>query len=241
MSNGLYVALSAQMAMEKRMSTIANNVANMNTPGFRAEEIKFESVMAETGGAKDVAFSSVGESYTSRKAGAVTFTNSPNDVAIEGKAWLSIQTPAGTAYTRDGRIHVSSDGRLTTVNNYPILDPGGTSILVDPDLGPIKIGTDGTITQGINQVGTIGMYEIPAAAKLTRYDNAAVIPDRPATVVQDFNSNVMRQGYVEGSNVDPILEMTRLITVQRAFESAASAISEQETTSVDSIRALGPQ
>ncbi len=240
MANGLYVALSAQMAMEKRMTTIANNVANMNTPGYRAEEIKFESIMAESG-AKDVAFASVGESYTSRKVGPITFTNSPNDVAIEGKAWLAIQTPAGTAYTRDGRLHVTQEGKVVTVNNYPILDQGGTAILVSPDQGPLKIGTDGTLTQGTNTVGTIGMYEIPASAKLTRYDNAAVIPDSQVTTVQDFNSNVMRQGYVEGSNVDPIQEMSRLITVQRAFESAASAISQQETTSVDSIRALGPQ
>lgn len=240
MSNGLYVALSAQMATEKRLTTIANNVANMNTPGYRAEEIKFESIMSENG-AKDVAFSSTGESYTSRKAGSVTYTNSPNDVAIEGPAWLAIQTPAGVAYTRDGRLHVTAEGRVVTVNNYSVLDQGGTAVLVNPDQGPLKIGTDGTITQGTNQVGTIGMFDISPMAKLTRYDNAAVIPDRPATAVVDYNSNVMRQGYVEGSNVDPIMEMTRLITVQRAFESAASAISEQETTSVDSIRALGPQ
>ncbi|GGF47875.1 flagellar basal-body rod protein FlgF [Azorhizobium oxalatiphilum] len=240
MSNGLYVALSAQVTTEKRLATIANNLANMNTPGFRAEEVKFESIMAEKG-AKDIQFAGVGESYTSRKTGPVTFTNSPYDVAIEGNSWLAIQTPDGTAYTRDGRLKVQADGRLTTVNNFNILDQGGTAILVDPDQGTLAIGADGSINQNGNRVGTIGMYEIPASAKLTRHANASVIPDRPATAVQDFNSNVMRQGYVEGSNIDPVMEMTRLITVQRAFESAASAIQEQETAHTDAIRALGPQ
>lgn len=240
MSNGLYVALSAQMVTEKRLTTIANNLANMNTPGFRAEEVKFDSIMAENG-AKDVQFASVGDSYTSRKSGSVTFTNSPYDVAIQGNAWLAVQTPDGTAYTRDGRLKVQADGRVTTVNNFSVLDQGGTAILVDPDQGTLAIGADGAITQNGNRVGNIGMFEIPANAKLTRHANASVIPDRPAVQVQDFNSNVMRQGYVEGSNVDPITEMTRLITVQRAFESAASAISEQEQSQTDSIRALGPQ
>jgi len=148
----------------------------------------------------------------------------------------------GTAYTRDGRIHVSSDGRLTTVNNYPILDPGGTSILVDPDKGPIKIGTDGTITQGTNQVGTIGMLRDSRrreADALRQCRGHSRSPGHGGAGTS--NSNVHATGLCGGSNVDPILEMSRLITVQRAFESAASAISEQETTSVDSIRSLGPQ
>ncbi|MGU3496909.1 flagellar basal-body rod protein FlgF [Xanthobacteraceae bacterium A53D] len=240
MSNGLYVALSGQMATEKRMATIANNIANMNTPGFRAEQVRFETIMAENG-AKDVTFASVGETFSSLRAGSVTFTNSPFDVAIEGKAWFAIQTPEGTAYTRDGRMRATADGMMVSVNGYPILDQGGAAVMINPGQGPVAIGADGSMTQNGIPIGAIGMFEIPANAKLTRKTNASVVPDRPAVQVQDFNANVMRQGYVEGSNVDPVTEMTRLITVQRTFESAAMAISQQEDSVSGAIRALGPQ
>ncbi len=212
----------------------------MNTPGYRAEEIKFSSIMAEQG-AKDIKFASTGESYTSRRAGPITYTNSPYDVAVQGKGWFSVKTPDGVAYTRDGRFNVTADGMLVSVNNYPVLDQGGTAVMIQPNQGELKITADGTIIQGTNPVGTLGLFEIPLDAKLKRYDNSAVIPDKAATPVTDYNSNAIRQGYVEGSNVDPVMEMTRLIMVQRAFESAAQAISQQETSGTDSIRALGPQ
>ncbi|MDQ0304547.1 flagellar basal-body rod protein FlgF [Ancylobacter polymorphus] len=234
----LYVPLAAQLATERRMATIANNVANMSTPGFRAEAIKFEHLLS-TAGDQDVAFVSEGETYTSLAAGPVNYTGNPLDVAPQGDAWFAVQTPNGRAYTRDGRLHIAPTGELLTVDNLPVLDAGGTAMLVDPAGGEIRIGADGAMTQGGNRVGTLGLFTLPAGAKLERQGNA-VIPDRPGLPVQDFSSLGIRQGYVEGSNVDPILEMTRLIAVQRTFEMAAQAVQQSEDQTSETIRTLGP-
>ncbi|OYW40683.1 MAG: flagellar basal-body rod protein FlgF [Azorhizobium sp. 12-66-6] len=239
MSSSLYVALSAQMAMDRRMTTIANNVANMNTPGFRAEQVRFETVMSQTGG-HSVAYSSAGESYTSLTAGQVSYTANPLDVAVEGKGWFAIQTPSGIAYTRDGRMRMAPEGQLRSVNNYPVLDAGGAPLAIDPSGGEVRIGSDGSMTQGGKPIGSVGVFTIPHGAGLKRFDNATVIPDRPATLVQDFTANKVRQGYVEGANVDPVMEMARLITVQRAFEMAAAAVSQNEDATSSAIRQLGP-
>lgn len=235
----LYVSLSAQMATERRMVTIANNIANMNTPGYRAEEIKFERLLS-TAGDQEVAFVSEGESYTSRNAGPAIFTGNALDVAPQGDSWFAVQTPNGRAYTRDGRLHLGPAGELLTVDNLPVLDAGGTQLLLDPSAGEIRIGTDGTITQGANQAGTLGLFTLPAGAKLERHGHSAVIPDRAAEPVQDFSSLGVRQGYIEGSNVDPIMEMTRLIAVQRTFEMAAQAVQQTEDSTSETIRTLGP-
>lgn len=234
----LYVPLAAQVATERRMATIANNIANMSTPGFRAESIKFERLLS-TAGDQEVAFVSEGETYTSLAAGPVNYTGNPLDVAPQGDAWFAVQTPNGRAYTRDGRLHIAPTGELLTVDNLPVLDAGGTAMLVDPAGGEIRIGADGAMTQGANRVGTLGLFTLPAGAKLTRQGNA-VIPDRPGLPVQDFSSLGVRQGYVEGSNVDPIMEMTRLIAVQRTFEMAAQAVQQSEDQTSEAIRTLGP-
>jgi flagellar basal-body rod protein FlgF len=239
MSSGLYVALSGQMALERRLETIANNVANMNTAGYRAEGVRFDSVLSNAGGI-DVAFASEGESYVSRNPGPMLPTGNSLDVAVQGEGWLALETPSGTAYTRDGRMHVSAEGELRSVAGHQVLDRGGAPILIDPGAGPVVITDDGMITQGDRQAGALGLFLIPEQARLTRQDNSAVIPDMPAEAVVDMVGNGVRQGFVEGANVNPIQEMTRLIAVTRAFDAAAAAAREQEDISQQAIRTLGP-
>ncbi len=236
--SSIYVGLSMQMAAERRMATIATNIANMSTPGYRAEEVKFETMMSKV--ANDVAFVSEGDSYTSLRPGSVTYTGNPLDLAPQGDAWFAVRGPSGTMYTRDGRFQLGPNGDLRTVDNLPVLDAGGTQISIDASQGPVGIGADGAITQAGNRVGTVGLFTLPAGAVVTRHGASAVVTDRPAAVVQDFSRYGIRQGYVEGSNVDPILEMTRLIAVQRSFEMAAQAVQQGEDSTAEAINMLGP-
>lgn len=238
MQSGLYVALSGQIAVERRLQTIASNVANMNTVGYRADGVSFETQMARAGDSL-VAFAGNGADFISRRAGAVNKTDNPLDVAVQGDAWLGIKTPAGTVYTRDGRMTIKESGELTTVAGYPVLDAGGAPILLDPTAGVPDISHDGMISQKGNQVGALGLFAIDDTAKLTRYDNSGVIPSKPATAVLDFGTNGVAQGYVEASNVNPIMEMTKLITVTRAFDSIAAATEKSEASMSDAIKTLG--
>lgn len=238
-SADMYVALSAQVALEKRMDTIANNVANMNTAGFRAEGVKFDTLISHTGG-DSVAFASSGEPYISREAGPMSFTGNSLDAAIGGDGWFALQSPAGTVYTRDGRFHLTALGELQSVKGYSVLDPGGGPITLDPSAGPVEIAEDGSISQGGKKLGSLGLFLLPDQAKLARYDNSAVRSNLPGEQAEDLTTNTVRQGYVEGANVNPILEMTRLIAVSRAFDNAVAAIQQSDSKSEDSIRALGP-
>ena len=239
MTSSTYVALSAQIGLERRLNTIAHNVANMNTAGFRAEEVKFEAVMTRAG-IGEVAFSSAGESFISRRAGLVNHTGNPLDVAIDGDAWFAFATPGGAAYTRDGRLHLTANGELKTSAGYDVLDPGGTAILLDPAGGEVSIAADGTISQGGRAVSALGLFLIPETTALGRFENSGVVPNGPVQPVEDLTANSVRQGYVEGANVNPIMEITKLVMLSRAFESAASAVEQSEGTQQAALRTLGP-
>jgi flagellar basal-body rod protein FlgF len=238
MQDSLYVTLSAQVALENRMTGIASNVANINTAGFRGEEIKFDTYLSKAA-SDPVSFASTGKPYITRQAGSVNYTGNSLDVAVSGNAWLAIQTPGGVVYTRDGRMTISEAGTLQTVAGHAVLDPGGAEILIDANAGPVAIGRDGTMAQNGVQVGALGLFEIGEDANLTRWENSGVKPDRPPMPVADFAANGVEQGYVEGSNVNPISEMTRLITVTRAFEAIANATQTTESSMQDAIEKLG--
>lgn len=238
MQNGIYLSLSGQIALNRRLETISVNVANANTAGFRAEDIKFEALLSQNTN-EPTAFAATGGSYLSRQSGEIVSTGNPLDVAIKGDAFLAIMTPAGPAYTRDGRFQMRPEGDLQTLNGYPVLDAGGAPIQLDPNAGPPTISTDGTISQNNRLVGALGLFTIDAGARLTRYDNSAVIPDQAAIPALDFTRTSVAQGHIERSNVNPIMEMSRLIMIQRQFEAVTNAIGDTETTMTDAIKALG--
>ncbi|WP_279482638.1 flagellar basal-body rod protein FlgF [Aureimonas sp. SK2] len=238
MQTTLPVALSAQLAMEKRLESLANKLANASTPGFRAEEVKFETILSRASN-RPVAFVSEGQQFLSTRAGALTQTGNPLDLAVAGDAFFAIQTPRGPVYTRDGRMMMSEEGELRTVNGEPFLDVGGAPLQIDPNGGPIQVARDGMITQGGGQIGAVGLFRMPAGANLSRAGTSGVVPDAPAQPVVDFNDDRIAQGFVEGSNVNPILEMTRLIEVQRVFEQAASVIQTSENSLNGAVTQLG--
>ncbi len=238
MQSNFYVGLSGQLAIEKRLQTVANNVANINTAGFRADGVTFDTVLSSAG-ADPVAFSSEGTNFISRRAGEITKTDNPLDVAVQGDAWLGIKTPAGVAYTHDGRMKISASGEVRTLADNPVLDAGGSSLVLDPNAGPPTIAADGMLTQGGRQVGAIGLFAIDPAATLTRASNSAVIPDKAATPILDFTSSGVAQGFVEGSNVNPVLEISKLIEIQHALENMTATNQQADASLQDAIKTLG--
>lgn len=223
--------------MQRRLETIANNVANASTPGFRAEEIRFETLLSQTG-SDPVAFVSTGATFLNRASGGVSSTGNPLDVAIEGDAWLSISTAAGTVYTRDGRARLSTTGELQSVTGAPFLDPGGAPIIINPTAGPVTISREGRILQNGRQLGALGLFNISPTAKLSRFENSGVIPDLPAEPVAEFARVGLLQGYIENSNVDPVKEISRMILVQRSFDAMSTTLGTVETVFDNGIRDL---
>jgi flagellar basal-body rod protein FlgF len=238
MSSSLYVGLSAQVALQKRLDSLANNVANAGTAGFRAEEIKFETLLSRAG-ADPVAFVTAGGSYLSRRAGEFVRTDNLLDVAVEGDAWIAFEGPGGPVYTRDGRMRMTDGGELQTLNGQPVLDAGGAPIRLEPTGGPPRIARDGTVSQGNRQIAAIGLFRIDERAALKRFETSGVVPDRPATPVIEFASAGLQQGFVERANVNPVLEMTRLIMLSRAFDAVATSIKDAEGAQSEAVKVLG--
>jgi flagellar basal-body rod protein FlgF len=236
--DGLYVALSSQIALERRLNTIADNVANAGTVGFRSTGIRFEDVVSGSG-EKSVSFASSGDTYLSMNVGALRETGSPFDFAIQGDAWFGIETPAGVVMTRDGRFSLTENGELVSIEGYPVLDAGGAPIQLDPRNGPPRAGADGSLRQNDNLVGALGLYNFDPGANFVRFGNSGIVPNgEPEPVVDRVDAGVA-QGFLEESNVNPMLEITRLIMVQRAFENGAAMIRDTESSYDEAIKTLG--
>ena len=226
------------MSLQRRLETIAHNVAKPARPAFvprRSNSTACCRRRRPTGrlrlGGKPA--------IISRKSGEYVKTDNALDVAVEGEAWLGIQTPAGRVFTRDGRMRMTDAGELQTLNGHAVQDAGGAPIRLDPNAGPPQIARDGTITQNSRQVGAIGLFTIDPKANLTRFENSGVLPDRPAAPVLDFSKAGIQQGFIERANVNSVHEITRLIMVQRAFEAVTASIKDAESSLTDAIRTLG--
>lgn len=241
MQSGLYVSLSSQMALERRLTTIADNMANLNTVGFRSTEVKFDEVLSRTQNDMNakIAFVSQGNDYLSTRSGELQQTNNALDFAVKGDAWFAIDTPVGMVLTRDGRFTIEQTGQLMSSQGYPVLDAGGAPIQVNRAGGPPEVGADGTIMQDGVQVAQLGLFTADVREGFLRYENSGITTvDEPQPVVDNAQISVL-QGYIENSNVNGIGEMTQLIQVNRAFESISSLITESERTMSEAVRTLG--
>ncbi|PZN54886.1 MAG: flagellar basal-body rod protein FlgF [Proteobacteria bacterium] len=238
MQHSLYVSLSAQIALQRRLDTLADNVANASTIGFRATEIRFQDVVSGTG-QRSVSFASSGDTYLSPTRGGLTETGNPYDFAIRGDAWFAIETPAGTVMTRDGRFSMNENGELVSIEGYPVLDAGGAPIQLDPRAGAPQAGADGSLRQDGQLVAAIGLYQFDPGENFVRYGNSGIVPEREPEPVADRIDVGVAQGFIEESNVNPVLEMTRLIQIQRAFENVAALIRQTGASTEEAIKTLG--
>lgn len=238
MQSGLYVALSSQISLERRLTTIADNLANMNTVGFRATQVKFEDVLTNADGAK-VSYVDEGQEYISTQNGGLLQTKNPLDFATKGNTWFSIETPSGNAITRDGRFSMLETGALVTIEGYPVLDAGGGQITLNPNAGPPELSQDGTLYQNGQPVAALGLFESDIGPNFVRAGNSAIIPaSQPQAVVDRTGAGVV-QGYLEQANINPIQQMTQMITVSRAFEQVTQLMRDSETSLADAIKTLG--
>jgi flagellar basal-body rod protein FlgF len=238
MQTGLYVSLSPQLALDRRLTTLADNVANSTTVGFRATEVKFNQVVSDQKVA-DVAFVSQGNEFLSTRAGGMTETGGTLDFAIKGDAWFQVETPSGPTLTRDGRFTLTDAGELVTLNGYAVLDAGGGPIQIDAANGPILLSADGQLNQNGQPIAALGLFSADMSGGFTRAGNSGIITTIPPEPVVDRLDAGVVQGYVEESNVNAIGEMTQLIQVTRAFESIASLLRDSEESMNEAVRTLG--
>lgn len=238
MQDAIYVSLSSQVALERRLTTIAGNIANANTTGFRATEIKFSEVLNGTGKVT-TSFVNQGNDYLSNKSGSLKPTGNPFDFAVKGDAWLMVEGPAGPMLTRDGRFSMTAEGGLITVNGFPVLDSGGAPIELDPQAGAPTAASGGALTQNGQAVSNIGLYTVDLSAGHQRVGELGILTkDDPEPVVDQAEIGI-QQGFLEDSNVNALSEISELIQVSRAFENSSAMMRDTDKAFREAIRTLG--
>lgn len=238
MNNAIGVGLSGLMALERRLEIVAQNIANTNTVGYRAEGIRFETALLNAGHS-NLAFVGDAGQTINLEQGQFIGTSNPLDIAVSGKAFLAQAREGETVYTRDGRMTIAPEGQLQSVDGYPVLDTGGAPISVNTKGGALTINSDGSIVQDQRRIGIIGLFELPDAQLLDRQGSAGFRYLGAAEPVTDFRRNSIIQGNLEGSNLSAISEMSEMITISRTFESIANALRANEDMMSNSIKSLG--
>lgn len=250
MENTLLVALSRQMSLERQIDVIANNVANVNTNGFKANKSVFEEFL-NTGAHEDnfsvsdrrVSFVQDRTAYHDFAQGPSEKTGNPLDVSIDGQGFITVQTPAGERYTRDGSFQINSQGQLVTTGGNIVLGTNGP-IVFQPTDRDIAISSEGMVTV---REGIVTQFDsIRGKIKLARFDNpqslqkeGANLYSAPAgTAAQADITSRLNQGYVEKSNVSAVSEMTRMMEVMRTYQSVASLMQQQNDLRKSAIQTL---
>lgn len=226
MSDAIYQATAGALIQQYRLDVLSNNIANINTVGFKEDRLSFQVLKPEQPPSQDGAESEpvilpsmTGEPsvayYVNFSQGPLQHTGNPLDIAIEGKGFFAVQTPDGIQYTRKGDFELSEDGLLITREGYPIQGDGGPISL---DGEKIVIDRDGSIWLDNNLVGSFQIHRFTTPENLQKTGHALFIPsdgETPATVSESFE---IMQGYVELSNVDAVQGMVDMIEALRAFE-----------------------
>lgn len=214
MENATFTTLTRQTGLLREMAVVANNIANMATAGFRQQGVAFsEFVKSSETGALSMATANVG--LTSMLQGALSPTGAPFDLAIEGAGFFLVETPEGPALTRAGGFTPSPEGELLTHDGYRLLDAGGAPVVVPVGASAIHIASDGTISTQNQPIAQIGLV-VPLDPNGLVHRGGVVFAAPGGTAPDD--SSRLQQGFLESSNVNPILQVARMIEVQRAYE-----------------------
>jgi flagellar basal-body rod protein FlgF len=243
MDSALYVAMSRQAILRREMDIVANNIANVDTAGFKVESLIAETHAKSLSGGKDSGPRLVQFALDTGVArdfgqGAVSTTGAPLDVAIEGDGFFQVNTDAGARYTRDGRFTLDPAGRLVTASGHAVGGDGGAEIVVDPKKGPIAIARDGVISQGEERIGKLGVVRFASLAGLSK-DGDGLYRNDSNIAAEAAPDAVLHQGSVEGSNVNAVLEVTRMIEVTREYEKISKLMDQTSDLDRRSIERLG--
>lgn len=241
MENAQLVSLSRQIALQHQMDVVANNMANINTTGFKASDLMFEDYLMPQARDNDFAgrdrlvhFTQDWSTVHDMSPGSIEQTGNDLDVALMGDGFLTVETPDGPRYTRSGALAINADGILVDLNGNAVLGSSGPIKFDDSDID-ITIGTDGTVATNNGSKGRLAIAQFADPQILAREgDNyfSGPAPDAPVT------TRVM-QGSIEKSNVSGVNELTTMIRVQRAYQSLASLMQRQDELRSNAIQRLG--
>ena len=236
MQSATYVALSRQTVLGRQMDVIANNLANMSTAGFKNEKQLFQEYLEPSPvRGRTIAYVRDAGVVRDTHQGDLSRTGNPLDVGIDGNGYFQVSTVDGPRYTRNGRFQLDANRTLVTSQGYQVLDATGQPISIPQGASSISIGTDGTVSSDTGPVGKIALSSFANQQDLVPAGSGLYVTS--ATATPDTTSTV-HQGTLEDSNVQPILEMTQMLDVQRAYAAAHNIIEGEDNRQRNAIDKL---
>lgn len=238
MENAILIGLSRQMALQRRMDVIANNLANVGTSGYKADSMRFEHHMVphvNTGEGRR-ALSYVHDAGLVRDftPGDLHKTDNKFDVAISGDGWLVVQTPEGNRYTRNGELHLNAEGQLVTKDGHPVMGEAGV-INFELEETSVMIAKDGTISTNTGPKDRLLVVSFADNNGLAKLGHNMFQTDQEP---QASEGEVL-QGMIERSNVQAVSELTRMIETTRAYTTMSQLLSRHDDLQRDAISQLG--
>jgi flagellar basal-body rod protein FlgG len=237
MIKGLYAAEAAMKPKMARLEVISNNLANMSSTGFKRDKVFLrllqDSAARQARGTGEL--DGIGlERVIDFAPGALERTGNPLDLAIEGRGFFVVETPAGPRYTRNGHLTIAADGTLTTEMGFPITGEQGRIKVPDPDRldrTAVTVTPEGEVAIGRDSIGTLALVDFENLNDL-RKDHQSLFLPAPGAVLTERTGDqlVVRQGFLEESNVDAVEEMIAMIELSRAFETDQRIIAAQDAS-----------
>ncbi len=243
MGSGIYTALSGALATNRRLDVVSHNLANVNTVGFKGEQMVFKEVLAKQGwGRQDKSMVAPNGIAVTHTQGQLTPTENPLDLAIEGAGFFTVKTPKGERLTRNGAFKIAGDGTVVNNQGHPLLNRDNEPLRVPIPMGDITIAQDGTVRQGEEVLGRLKLQKAKKPELLNKQEGQYFRPIRRAGLYLPEETQDLvhvKSGYVEQANVNPVSGMTELITVQRHFEMTTKAIQVYEQINSLAAKELG--
>lgn len=236
MESPLIIALSRQMASRDQVESIANNIANMNTNAFKGERTVFNKYLTPDTGTAQMTFPKYIGIHRDTEAGPINPTGNTLDIGLRGDGFLVVTTENGPRYTRDGHLSINAQNQIVNSRGLIVQNDADLPIVVPPNTANITISSEGGVSADGQEIGKLKLVGFDNLQRLQRAGAGLYATDaepRPAE-----NTEVL-QGYLEGANVQPILEITRMIEASRVYQSSQKVINSEDERIRGAIQRLG--
>jgi flagellar basal-body rod protein FlgF len=225
MENAGYIALSRQMTLRREMDVIANNMANLNTPAFKNQSMLFVEFLETSDSGEKTSFVQDIALVRNLTEGQMTATQNPLDLAISGEGYFAVETPVGPRYTRNGVFQLNADGELVTSSGQRVLGEGGGPIALPPNSANVEITRDGTVSTEQGPAGRLRLVRFEDEQAMVKLADGLYDADGQDPLPADGAEVV--QGMVEGSNVQGIIELTKMIETVRHYSATGKMVNDE--------------